>query len=35
MYAGVRLWTYLYRMDEALAESQCDDTQGKVPNSGL
>lgn len=22
-------------MDEALTESQCDDTQGKVPNGGL
>lgn len=32
---GARLRTYLDRMDEALAESQCNDTQGIVPNSGL
>lgn len=27
--------TYLYRMDEALTESQRNDTEGKVANSGL
>lgn len=31
----MRLRTHLYGMDEALAQSQCDDAQGKVADSGL